>query len=130
MGHEVALQFECLDVAHLSGEDPGKILRREIQVLESILGQKIQGIAAHRGFSGFDNDRFEFKPSEYGLQYEARRASAGSAFISDSMKRWPRTNGQCFCKTLEQESLPPRIFLLIHPDFWYEKSYYAYERVV
>ena len=124
MGHEIGLHFENLDFSHITNEDPSFILRREIGVLETVLGVKIKGIAAHRGFSGIDNNDFtrEMDLSAFGLEYEAHKITRDCLFVSDSLRRWAKTNGRCICQILQENH--PRICLLTHPQFWYRTSYY------
>jgi len=124
MGHEIGLHFENLDFSHITGEDSSSVLRREIDVLETILGVKIKGIASHRGFSGIDNSDFMLKTrlSDFGVYYEAHELTKNCFFISDSLRRWARTNGQCVCQILQENH--PQLCLLAHPQFWYKKAYY------
>lgn len=124
MGHEIGLHFENLDFSHITKEDPSSILRREIEVLQSVLEIKIKGIAAHRGFSGIVNSDFlkNVDPFDFGLEYEAQELTKDCFFVSDSLRRWARTDGRCICQIL-QDNLP-RICLLTHPQFWYKTAYY------
>jgi hypothetical protein len=120
MGHEIGLHFENVDFSKTTGEDARSILRREIDVLQAVLGTRIVGMAAHIDvISGVNSD--EINPSEYGLQYEARALTRNCMFVSDSLRKWTRTNGRCICRILQDSSLnATHICLLTHPEFWYE----------
>lgn len=124
MGHEIGLHFENLDFSHITGEDPSSVLRREIGVLETVLGVKIQGIAGHRGFSGIDNSDFipKTRLADFGVEYEAHELTTDCFFVSDSLRRWARTDGRCACQILQENH--PRLCLLTHPQFWYRRAYY------
>jgi len=124
LGHEIGLHYENLDLSLITGEDPQSILKREIQALQTILGVRIRGIAAHRGFSGITNRNFwkNLDPSQFGLEYEAQELTKDCLFVSDSLTNWPRTGGECVCEVLPRGN--PRICLLIHPQFWYKTAYY------
>jgi len=121
MEHEIGLHFENVDFSHTTGEDASLILRREIDALQAILGVKITGMAAHRDLiSAVSNDGTN--PSEYGLAYEARAVTNDCMFVSDSLRQWTRTEGRCVCRVLQDTHLDvPRICLLTHPEFWYER---------
>ena len=124
MGHEIGLHFENLDFSRITEEDSSSVLKREIQVLQTVLGIKIRGVAAHRGFSGIDNSDFvrNMNLSEFDLEYEAHQLTRDCLFVSDSLRRWTRTNGRCVCQIMQEDH--PRICLLIHPQFWYRTAYY------
>jgi len=124
MGHEIGLHFENLDFSHITNEDPSSVLRREIGVLETVLGVKIKGIAAHRGFSGIVNSDFarNIDLSNFRIEYEAEEITKDCLFVSDSLRRWARPDGRCICQILKENH--PRICLLTHPQFWYKTSYY------
>lgn len=124
MGHEIGLHLENLDFSHITEEDPSSVLRKETQVLQTVLGIKIRGVAAHRGFSGIDNSDFvrNINLSEFDLEYEAHELTKDFLFVSDSLRRWTHTNGRCICQIVQEDH--PRICLLIHPQFWYRTAYY------
>ena len=124
LGHEIGLHYENLDLSHITGEDAQSILKKEIQTLQTILGIKIAGMSAHRGFSGIANRNFwkNLDPSQFGLEYEAQELTKDCLFVSDSLTNWPRTGGECVCKVLPKDN--PRICLLTHPQFWYKTAYY------
>ena len=124
MGHEIGLHFENLDLSYITGEDPSSILGREIATLQGILGIKVRGIAAHKDFSGIDNSDFvrTIDPAKYDVEYEASELTKDCLLVSDSLRRWSRTNGRCACQVLQED--PPRICLLTHPHFWYRKAYH------
>ena len=121
MGHEIGLHFENVDFSRTTGEDASSILRREIDALQTILGVKIAGMAAHRDLiSAVSNDGAD--PSEYGLAYEARALTRDCMFVSDSLRQWTGTEGRCACQVLQDTHLDvPRICLLTHPEFWYQR---------
>jgi hypothetical protein len=123
MGHEIGLHFENTDMSRMTGEDARSILRREIDVLQATLGTRIEGIAAHVDLiSGVNND--DINPLDYDIEYEARTLTRGFTFVSDSLRKWPHTNGRCICRILQDPHLnAARICLLTHPEFWYENRH-------
>lgn len=138
-GHEIGYHSEIIDQAAIWNEDPANCLQRDIDLLNRMLAIDIQGIASHGGMTGLNNLDFweNHCPSEFGLTYEAYDNSAEfnlfnqSFYISDS--EW--TQWKCYNKgqlskhdrrsfrehLTDQHSL---IYLLIHPDTYYEKHCY------
>jgi len=114
-------------------------LKRDIDILEAFLSIKIKGVASHNGMTGLNNLDFwkERKPSDYGMSYEAYEQGEGmnlfreSFYISDS--EW--TRWKCYDKgvlipgdrrTLKEHLIDkhPLVYLLIHPDTYYERHFY------
>jgi len=138
-GHEIGYHSEIIDQATIWNEQPVNCLRRDIDVLNTMLGIKIQGVASHGGMTGLNNlDFWKDKcPADYDLIYEAYDKSDRfnlfdqSFYISDS--EWVRW--KCYDKgTLRQndhrtlaehlKSKHPLIYLLIHSDTYFDRHFY------
>ncbi len=138
-GHELGYHSEIIDQATIWEEDPGECLMRDVRILENMLDIKIKGVASHRGMTGLNNLDFwkGRKPADFGLIYEAYEQSddmnlfGESFYIADS--EW--TRWKCYDKgilvkgdtrTLEEHlcALHPLVYLLIHPDTYYERHFY------
>ena len=137
-GHEIGYHSEIVDQAAIWGESPEACLRRDLDVLQTMLGTQIKGVASHGGMTGLNNlDFWEGKKaSSYGLKYEAYDQSDfdlfnRSLYISDSdWTKWKcyKNGVRCVDDTRSfGEHLAgkhPLIYLLIHPDTYYDRHFY------
>jgi hypothetical protein len=138
-GHEIGYHSEVVDQAAIWEEDEERCLTRDIDVLSRMLGIKIHGVASHGGMTGLNNLDFwrGRLPSEFGLAYEAydKTESFGlfgsSMYISDS--EW--TRWKCYRQGILREGdrrtfsehahdRPPLIYLLIHPETYFDRHCY------
>ena len=138
-GHEIGYHSEVIDQADIWNEDASDCLRRDIDVINRMLGIEIQGVASHGGRTGLNNLDFwkERSASQFGLKYEAYDQAANfnlfgtSLYISDS--EW--TRWKCYQdgsllqgdhRSLAEhvEGLPPLIYLLIHSDTYFDRHCY------
>jgi len=138
-GHEVGYHSEIVDCAAIWGSDPSVALIKNVSVLEVMYDIKINGVASHGGLTGNNNLSFweNRDAKEYGLEYEAydkRNLGAfdNSLYVSDSeFTRWKcYRNGILASGDLRSpaEHIPDKpelIYMLIHPENYYER--HAYE---
>lgn len=142
-GHELGYHSEIIDQAAIWNEDAADCLRRDIAVMEQIFKVPVKSVASHGGMTGLNNLDFwkQHKPKDFGLLYEAYEGSPefnlfnSSFYVSDS--EW--TRWKCYEKgklvagdnRTPAEHLPdqhPLIYMLIHPDTYYDSHFYDNER--
>ena len=143
-GHEIGYHSEIIDQAAIWNEDAKDCLRRDLAVLESMLNIKVEGIASHGGMTGFNNLDFwkVNKPKDFGLLYEGYdhenefNLFQEALYISDS--EW--TQWKCYDKGklvegdrryLAEHTIDGShnlIYLLIHPDTYYDLHFYENEK--
>lgn len=138
-GHEIGYHSEIVDQAAIWGEDAADCLRRDLEVLNHMLGIQVKGVASHGGNTGLNNLDFwkDRTASEFGLIYEAYDKSEAynlfdnSFYVSDS--EW--TQWKCYDKgkiieddrrsfgehIAQKYSL---IYLLIHSDTYFDRHFY------
>jgi hypothetical protein len=138
-GHEIGYHSEIIDQAAIWNEDPADCLTRDIQVLNRMLDIEVRGVASHGGTTGLNNLDFwkERSAKEFNLLYEAYEESdrfnlfKEAFYVSDS--EW--TRWKCYNKgkmvegdrrSLGEHALDRHdlIYLLIHPDTYFEKHFY------
>ena len=139
MGHEIGYHSEIVEQSKIWNEDAEDCLQRDIDILNRMLGINIKGVASHGGMTGLNNLDFwkNRKPQDFDLLYEAYDQEPAfdlmnnSFYISDSC--W--TYWKCYDKgTLienDRRNLSehlvdnhPLIYLLVHPDTYYENHIY------
>ena len=135
-GHEIGYHSEIIDQAAIWDESAHTALRRDLAVMEAMLGTPMRGVASHGGLTGLNNLDFwtDHKASEFGLSYEAYQDGLmeASRYISDSeWVRWKSYDmGQRFDgdhrspSQHAKEEQTPLIYLLIHPDTYYDRHIY------
>jgi hypothetical protein len=136
MGHEIGLHAEPIDILKATGYDPSLSLQMGKQLLESIIGASIVGVASHNDPTP-DNNLDFFKvnsPQNLGFSYEAYDSVLNlfekSYYITDSHPWYWRTfeKGQltdehnCLCSYFEESKTP--IYSLTHPHMWYHKHFH------
>ena len=138
-GHEIGYHSEIVDQATIWDEDAADCLRRDLDVLNCMLKIKVRGVASHGGLTGLNNLDFwkDHLPTDFGLVYEAydKNENFGlfdsSLYISDSeWTRWKcynkgkllEGNRKSFAEHLSDK--PPLIYLLVHPDTYYNRQPY------
>jgi len=138
-GHEIGYHSEIVDQAVIWEENAASSLRRDLAVLNTMLGIDVVGVASHGGLTGLNNLDFwqDREPAEFGLLYEAYEKSENfglfenSFYISDS--EW--TQWKCYDKGSlvvgDRRSLGEHIldnhkliYLLIHPDTYFDRHFY------
>jgi len=138
-GHEIGYHSEIIDESTIWNENAETCLVRDIDCLNRMLDIKIDGVASHGGMTGLNNLDFwkERKPSEFGLKYEAYDKQPDfnlfdtSFYISDSSwtywKCYDRgklvpEDRRTFAEHCKNDH--PLIYLLIHPDTYYDEHFY------
>lgn len=138
-GHELGYHSEVIDQAAIWNEDAADCLRRDIETINRFWGINIKGAASHGGMTGLNNLDFwkDKHPADFGLLYEAYDTHpqfnlfANSFYISDSeWTRWKcyhngvKVDGdnRSFAEHLQDEH--KLIYLLIHPDTYYNEHFY------
>jgi peptidoglycan/xylan/chitin deacetylase (PgdA/CDA1 family) len=138
-GHEVGYHSEIIDAAAILEVDPEEVLRTDLKLLSLMTGHPVTGVASHGGNTGLNNLDFwkDRRPAEFGLAYEAYDQESGfdlfenSRYVSDSeWVRWKAyNNGQLLegdRRSFEEHASEghPLIYLLIHPDTYYDRHPY------
>lgn len=138
-GHEIGYHSEVIDESVIWGENAADCLTRDIEILERMLGVRVRGVASHGGRTGLNNLDFwkVHTPSDFSLDYEAYDDSSRfglfgrSLYVSDS--EWTRwkcyRNGEIVAgdhRSLADhlEELPEIVYLLIHPETYFEDHIY------
>jgi len=138
-GHEIGYHSEVIDQAAIWGEDAVDCLRRDVDVLNRMLGTEVRGVASHGGMTGLNNLDFwkERKATDFGLLYEAYDKSDSfglfdnAFYVSDS--EWTRwkcySNGQLVAddrRSFGEHTRDghPLIYLLIHSDTYHDRHFY------
>jgi hypothetical protein len=138
-GHEIGYHSEVIDESVIWNEDAKLCLRRDIAILNRMLKVKISGVASHGGMTGLNNLDFwkDSNPKEFGLLYEAYdelddfNLFKESLYISDSnWTRWKcyrngrEISGDDRWPSQHVKEGPPLIYLLIHPETYYDEHFY------
>ncbi len=124
LGHDIGLHYEHLDFADITKEDPSTVILKEKKLLELLFDMQIRGIAPHKDFTPIVNRDFwngkDFK--EFGFTFEAYMDDFFNniLYLSDSLGKWGG-KGKCLCHYINKEQ---RIYVLIHPRYWYQTSYH------
>lgn len=116
-GHEIGLHFDA-DFGQLFGESQEDMLIRSKQVVEGIIGEKVEGICPHepsRSSTKLSDDMMK----KLGFSYEAYSPSImdKTKYISDSSCRWREG---CMCNFIKKEV--PKLYILTHPVWWFNRS--------
>lgn len=135
-GHEIGLHTELIDAQGHCDIDAPALLRREVDLLETITGTKVHGTASHGDMTAFNNLDFWncHDPAEFGLMYEAydKRLWNACRYVSDS--EWVRWKAyQDGVLIVDDRRTPaehakdgvPVLHVLTHPESWYDR--YIYE---
>jgi peptidoglycan/xylan/chitin deacetylase (PgdA/CDA1 family) len=138
-GHEVGLHAEPVDQAAIWDEDAEACLRRDLHVLESILGTPVVGAASHGGMTGLNNLDFwqQRRPAEFGLHYEGYDKEPSfnlfqeAVYVSDSSWTYWKSYDKGVLAPDDRRSLAEHaraghklIYLLIHSDTYFDRHFY------
>jgi hypothetical protein len=138
-GHELGYHSEIIDQAAIWNENATDCLIRDVNIINKMFDIKITGVASHGGNTGLNNLDFwkDKKPNQFGLSYEAYENSDGfnlfhnSFYISDSeWTKWKCYKNGELCKDDRRsfrehlEDNHDLIYLLIHPDTYFDKHFY------
>ena len=135
-GHEIGYHSEIVDQAAIWHEEASTALRRDLAVMEAMLGSKVFGAASHGGLTALNNLDFwtDHDASEFGLSYEAYQDGLmeASRYISDS--EWVRWKSYDKGSLLDADHRSPSqhardekvalIYLLTHPDTYFDRHIY------
>jgi len=135
-GHEVGLHTELSDAEGLCSIDGVALLKREVDLLETLIGTKVFGTASHGDMTGYNNLDFwrTHSAADFGLLYEGydELLWKHSRYVSDSeWTRWKAYDGGALISDdrrspAEHAAEKPRVLhVLTHPESWYER--YIYE---
>lgn len=142
-GHELGLHTETIDIATIWGEHPRDCYERDLTVFQAMFGIKSIGSAGHGGATGLNNLDFwqGHSPTDFGQSYEAYSEDESfglfnnSSYVSDS--EWTRWKSYQNGKLVEgdrrspgeiAETRAPLIYMLIHPDSYFDRHIYDRER--
>jgi hypothetical protein len=137
IGCEVGLHTELEDVGEYCHIDKKSLLKKEIELFETIFSIKLYGTASHGDVTHYNNINFwkSNKSSDFGLLYEAydKKLWDNCRYISDS--EWTRWKAYENGKLLKNDRRTPIehiidddfkiLHLLTHPESWYDR--YIYE---
>lgn len=116
-GHELGIHHDC-DFANLVNENPEDFFLRDKSIFEQVINRKIYGMSSHEpnksNFTITDETL-----SRFNLSYQAYSDIflKEMKYISDSSSRWREG---CMCNHIKKEL--PRICILAHPIWWFDKS--------
>ena len=142
-GHELGYHSEVMDQSVIWNEDAAKCLIRDLKVMKDIFGIDIKSVASHGGLTGLNNLDFwkDKKPKDYNLLYEGYDKEPEfnlfqeAFYVSDS--EWTRWKSYDKAKLVEgnrdsfldhAKNRHPLIYLLIHPDTYFDAHFYENEK--
>jgi hypothetical protein len=138
-GHEIGYHSEVIDQSVIWHEDAAECFKRDIEVLNRMLGITVRGIASHGGMTALNNLDFwrDRSTADFGLEYEAYDKTDAfglfdsSFYISDSeWTRWKCYDRGKLCdgdrRSFEEQARikRPLLYLLIHPETYYDRHCY------
>ena len=141
-GHEIGYHSEVIDQSAIWNEDPIRCLKRDIDIIKVMLDYEIKGVASHGGMTGLNNLDFwkNHNPKDFNLLYEAYDKCKefnlfnNSFYISDSdWTKWKCYDNGRLCvndnRTFKEhlKSRHPLIYLLVHPDTYFDNNIYENE---
>lgn len=132
IGCEIGLHTELEDVGNYCNIDKQELLKKEIQLFETIFQTKIFGTASHGDMTPHNNLDFweNNKPKNFGLMYEAydERLWNHCRYVSDSeWVQWKayengiRLDNDRRTPLEHLQETPPIFHLLTHPESWYNE---------
>ncbi|MBI2654849.1 hypothetical protein HYX06_00295 [Candidatus Woesearchaeota archaeon] len=119
MGHEIGLHHEG-NFSILFNENEKDMIRREKAILEMVANTSIKGISSHESLkSNLSSDVNPDILNNLVFAYDAYspKFTKDIKYISDSAARW---HEGCMCGFIASET--PKLCVLTHPFWWYEKS--------
>jgi hypothetical protein len=140
MGFEIGLHCEPLDIAYALDEEPGRIFKQDITIIEALLGHKIYGCSSHGDRSGLNNLDFwkTYHPHDFNLLYEAYdNRTLGlfdkARYLSDTPKlHWKVYEKGLFLpddkRSISEhlEQGPPLLYVLVHPCSFRTKHFFEF----
>lgn len=132
-GHEIGYHSEVIDQSVIWDENAVQNLKRDIEVMNTMLDIQISGVASHGGMTGNNNLDFwqNHKAKDFGLLYEAYDWFKKVFYVSDSeWTRWKCYNKGSLIKN-NYDSLAthaknnhPILYSLIHSDTYFNHHFY------
>lgn len=123
MGHEIGLHFEAMNVGRALNINPVMLIKKQKDILESMLGEKVLTASEHRDISGqiHNTPLFHDKYDPYqsgGFSFYAMdpKYCKEMKYLSDSNAHWREGD------LLEHIDSFNRFQVLIHLDWWFEKD--------
>ena len=135
LGFEIGLHSEVVDQSVIWNENPVVCLKRDIRILETIIDDRLYGVASHGSHTGLNNLDFwkNHKPDDFNLKYETylHGLFEASLYISDSCWTYWKSylKGKSLLSDLRSPSEHsfdefPLMYLLTHPDTYYHTHPY------
>lgn len=133
IGCEIGLHTELQDVGGYCNIERNELLKKEIELFETIFKTKIYGTASHGDMTHYNNLDFwkNHTLNEFSLLYEAydKKLWNNCRYVSDS--EWTKWKAYEAGKLLENdrrtpiehinEEQPKVLHLLTHPESWYNE---------
>jgi hypothetical protein len=132
IGCEIGLHTELEDVGAYCNINKKALLKKEIDLFETIFETKLYGTASHGDMTHYNNLDFwkNNKASDFGLLYEAydKKLWDNCRYVSDS--EWTRWKAYENGKLLENDRRTPIehmdegfkiLHFLTHPESWYNR---------
>jgi hypothetical protein len=122
LGHEIGLHFEAMNAGRALGIEPQLLLRREKQVLESILGFQVHTCSEHREISGVVHQtplfHDSYDPCAAGFRHYAMdpKYCRSIKYLSDSNAHWREGD------PTQHFGQHDHIQVLIHADWWFAED--------
>lgn len=138
-GCEIGLHSETADLGRALGRSEMNLLKKDVQILEAIIGDRVCGIAPHRDITRIDNTKIlnGLDLGRFGLKYQAYDPDTvfSGWYVSNSHGNnyWKRyINGELqeseehgfldYAKMVVEQDIPWCVFL-IHPRPWHTVHY-------
>jgi hypothetical protein len=130
IGCEIGLHTELEDLSGYCNINKKDLLRKEIELFQTIFQTKIYGTASHGDITHYNNLDFwkENNPNDFGILYEAYDDRLWSNCIYTSDSEWVNWKTYKNGKLLANDNRDPIehikdnskvIYLLTHPESWY-----------
>ena len=117
LGHDIGLHYDVQIVEIVGGDDPLAFLDRQAGLLEALTGMPVKSIAMHNPSS---NGSDLFNGIERFINVYDDAFMRDIAYFSDSCGAWRDRTYEVL--TGDNENIPPRLQLLIHPVHWGPKA--------
>lgn len=131
IGCEIGLHTELEDVEGYCKLNKTELLKKEIELIETVFQIKVFGSASHRDMTNYNNLDFWKKndPKDFGLEYEAYNEKLWNncRYVSDSeWTQWKSYNDGILMTNDKRNPIDHMkenckvLHLLTHPESWYQ----------
>lgn len=126
MNHEVGLHTEIMEfVSAFKEENPKELLKKEIRVLETILGKKIRGITPHRDIGTTKNSLPFIKDinlGDFNIDYHSydKIFNDGIKYVNEGLNPHICWRDRCPCKLIGEVD---KMYILTHPRWWFKRFF-------